>query len=256
MQTLIDSIDINYKVYGLANHKVVVLLHGWGTDLESVSLISKYLSTHFKVYALDLPGFGHSMIPPTPLSIIDYAKIIKAFLIKFKIDNPILIGHSFGGRIIITLNGYLNYPADKIILINSAGLKPKRTLLYYIKIYTYKFLKLFKNLLSEKQSHHYLAKLRSIFGSKDYNNVTEVMKRTLSLAVNYDLKKYLPHIKAPTLLIWGHNDKITPLKDGMIMQKLIPDAGLVIFKEAGHYVYLEKHDEVKAIILYFLTQKE
>ena len=101
----------------------------------------------------------------------------------------------------------------------------------------------------------YIIFLRNIFGSKDYNNVNEIMKRTLILAVNTDLKAYLKEIAAPTLLIWGDNDQITPIKDGIMMQKLIPDAGLVILKDAGHHAYLEKYYEFRMILASFLNNE-
>ncbi|MGI6324475.1 MAG: alpha/beta fold hydrolase [Bacilli bacterium] len=255
MKITIDDHIINYETYGNEHAQTVVILHGWGASLEYFNLISQYLAVKYKVYAIDLPGFGKSSIPPKPLSIIDYAQIIKSFLDHFNITEPILIGHSFGGRIIITLTGHLKYQADKIILINSAGIKPKRTIWYYIKIYTYKFLKLFQKFMPKKMALKYIIFLRNIFGSKDYNNVNEIMKRTLILAVNTDLKAYLKEIAAPTLLIWGDNDQITPIKDGIMMQKLIPDAGLVILKDAGHHAYLEKYYEFRMILASFLNNE-
>ncbi len=252
MKVNIDNIQINYKLYGENNTQPVVVLHGWGTNLESFDLVSRYLAINYKVYALDLPGFGQSTIPNKALSINDYAKIIYRFLNALDIAKPILIGHSFGGRIIITLTGSLRYEASKIILINSAGIRPKRGIRYYLKIYTYKILKYIIKYFKEEKRIKYLNKLRTIFGSSDYNNVDEVMKRTLSLVVNTDLKKYMKNITAPTLLVWGDNDTITPISDAITMQHLIPDSGLVILKDAGHYAYLDKYFEFKLILLYFL----
>lgn len=255
MQIIINNFKINYKVYGDKNEKAVVLLHGWGDNLNSFNSVINYLKEKFKVYAIDLPGFGKSSMPPKPLTILEYAEIIKQLLDELDIVKPILIGHSFGGRIIITLVGHLKYKVDRIVLVDSAGIKPKRTLWYYIKIYTYKFLKLFMRFMSKETGKKYLKKLRKIFGSKDYNKVNDIMKKTLILAVNEDLRKYLKYISVPTLLIWGEKDDITPLKDGLIMKKIIPDSGLVILKSAGHYSFVDRYYEFKLTILFFLEQR-
>jgi pimeloyl-ACP methyl ester carboxylesterase len=255
MQILINDLRIHYKIYGIENEKAVVLLHGWGDSLNSFNPIINYLKEKYKVYAIDLPGFGKSSMPTKPLTIINYTEIIKQMFDELNIEKPILIGHSFGGRIIITLVGLFKYKVDRIVLIDSAGIKPKRTIWYYIKIYTYKFLKLFRKFMRKERAKKYLYKLRKIFGSTDYNKVNETMKRTLSLTVNEDLRKYLKYILVPTLLIWGEKDDVTPLKDGLIMKKIIPDSGLVILKNAGHYSFIDKYYEFKLTILFFLDQR-
>lgn len=203
MNILIDNLKINYEIYGGKNKKNIVLLHGWGTNLNSFKIMIDYLKENYKVIAIDLPGFGYSDVPNKVLNITEYSKIIHNLLIKLKVKNAVLIGHSFGGRIAITLAGHYDYNPEKIILINSAGIKPKRTIWYYIKIYTYKLLKKLSLLLPKKIATLYIKKLRSIFGSKDYNDAPEIMKGILSLVVNEDLRKYMKKIKAPTLLLWG-----------------------------------------------------
>ncbi len=255
LKILIDNIKINYKIYGKDNIKNIVILHGWGANLSTFAPICEYLKFKYKVYAIDLPGFGKSSTPSKALSVIDYASVIYKFLVLLNISDPILIGHSFGGRIIITLVGYLKFNAQKIVLINSAGIKPKRSLYYYIRTYTYKFLKVFRKAMPKKIGNKYIIKLRKIFGSSDYNKVNEVMKNTLILVVNSDLREYMKKINIPTLIIWGEKDNITPVNDAITIQKLIPDSGLVIIKDAGHYVYLDKHDEFKLILLHFIDEE-
>lgn len=256
MNILIDNLKINYEIYGGKNKKNIVLLHGWGTNLNSFKIMIDYLKENYKVIAIDLPGFGYSDVPNKVLNITEYSKIIHNLLIKLKVKNAVLIGHSFGGRIAITLAGHYDYNPEKIILINSAGIKPKRTIWYYIKIYTYKLLKKLSLLLPKKIATLYIKKLRSIFGSKDYNDAPEIMKGILSLVVNEDLRKYMKKIKAPTLLLWGQKDSTTPISDAVKMKKSIPDSGLIALEGAGHYSYLDKHYEIKKIILYFLKSNK
>ncbi|MDD4036040.1 MAG: alpha/beta hydrolase [Bacilli bacterium] len=256
MNIIVNNLNINYEIYGVQNNKTIILLHGWGTNLNSFKIMADYLNENYKVIAIDLPGFGSSSIPDKVLNITEYSKIIYDLLIKLNVETAVLIGHSFGGRIAITLAGHYNYNAEKIVLINSAGIKPKRTIWYYIKVYTYKFLKKITFLMPKKIATLYIKKLRDIFGSKDYNEAPEIMKGILSLVVNEDLRKYMKKIKAPTLLLWGQKDSTTPISDAVKMKKTIPDSGLIALEGAGHYSYLDKHYEIKKIILYFLKSNK
>ena len=127
--------------------------------------------------------------------------------------NPILIGHSFGGRIITTLTGYYHFDYNNIIYLNSAGIKPK----IKFKTRIYKLLKKLKILLPKKYKQKYLNFLFNIFASTDYKELNNNMHQTFKNIVNVDLKHYLKDIKSKTLIIWGNKDTSTPLKDAIIM---------------------------------------
>ena len=90
------------------------------------------------------------------------------------------------------------------------------------------------------------------FRSSDYRALPETMRGTFVKVVNQDLKGYLKDIKASTLLIFGDQDTDTPLYFGQIMEREIPDAGLVVLKGAGHFAYLERGDEFARIARVFL----
>ena len=92
-------------------------------------------------------------------------------------------------------------------------------------------------------------------GSEDYRNATPIMRDTLVKLVNTDVTEYLKDIKRPTLLIWGEKDTATPICDGEIMEKLIPDAGLVRIPNCSHYVFIEQMSYVNKIIYTFLNAK-
>ena len=93
------------------------------------------------------------------------------------------------------------------------------------------------------------------FSSEDYKNSPQVLRTTMSIILNEDQKKYLPNIKVPTLLIWGENDTATPISDAKTMEKLIPDAGLVAYKNSGHFSYLENLQNVNLVLNEFLKQE-
>ena len=93
--------------------------------------------------------------------------------------------------------------------------------------------------LGKKLSPGLVEKMQKNSGSADYRNATPLMRQVLVKAVNDDVTELLPNIKVPTLLIWGDEDTATPISDAKLMEKLIPDAGLVVLKNTGHYSFLE-----------------
>lgn len=242
---VVKGCKINYNEIGQG--KNVILLHGWGCGHTIFNQLITYLGSKFNVLAVDLPGFGKSEVPLTIWSIQDYADAIDEFLNKLNIKYPVLIGHSFGGRISIILGA--RNKAEKIVLIDSAGIKPKRKMKYYIKVYIYKLL---KNIGKINRLSSYVEKLKSHFGSDDYKSANEIMRQILVKTVNTDLKEYLPQILAPTLLLWGEKDTATPVRDAYLMKKLIKDAGVVVFENSGHFSFLDKPMETNIIIENFL----
>lgn len=255
MNINIDDLNINYKLLGENNSNTIVILHGWGASIESFNPVSNYLSKNNKVYVIDLPGFGSSDEPKRDFFIVDYANIINKFLKQLNIENSTLIGHSFGGRVIMKLVGDLGYTPKNIILVDSAGIKPKRKIDYYFKVYSYKTVKMLIKLFNSKdKAEEIISELRKKAGSTDYKTASDIMKKVLINTVNEDLRYCLPNIKVPTLLIWGENDKDTPVKDAKIIEKLIPDSGLIVFKNAGHYSYLDKLNDFLVIVNNFLKE--
>lgn len=90
-------------------------------------------------------------------------------------------------------------------------------------------------------------------GSADYNAAENpILRATLVKVVNDDLRPILPRIAAPTLLIWGTQDRDTPLADGRLMERLIPDSGLVEFVGAGHFSYLDQLDKFCRVVTHFV----
>ncbi len=247
LSTQINDLNISYQVAGEGD--VVLLLHGWGGEAASFQPVFDWLAQSHKVYALDLPGFGKSQIPPAAWDSSDYAAFVRAFLEKFCIPKVHLIGHSFGGRISIILSAEHPEKVDKLILVDSAGIKPPRTTKYYLRVGMAKVGKVLRKCGTPGVRLANTMAARA--GSKDYQEAGE-MRATLVKVVNQDLRALLPRITASTLLIWGEHDKDTPVGFGQIMEKEIPDAGLVILKEAGHFSYLDKFPQFCRIVASFL----
>ena len=182
----------------------------------------------------------------------EYTQSIEAILKAEGIENPILMGHSFGGRVSIV---YASRNATrKVILVDAAGVKPKRSLKYYLKVYTFKTLKhLAPIFLGKERAAALIEKRRAKAGSSDYSNASPKMRAILSKCVNEDLCHLMPRIKASTLLFWGENDTATPLSDAKRMEKLIPDAGLVTVAGAGHFSFLENPVLFERVLKSFLA---
>jgi len=251
VQVKIKDWNINYEILGEGTP--VILLHGWLAEIETMRPIANSLKNKFQVYLVDVVGFGKSDIPEHPLNSNDFGDFLDEFVKKMEIENPALIGHSNGGRIIINAVGRGLVSPSKIVLIDSAGIKPKRKLSYYIKVAIFKIGKLVLNLLPKtKKVRELKENLRNKVGSSDYKASPTVLKETMKKILKEDLRELLPKIKVPTLLIWGENDTATPIRDAHIMEKLIPDCGLVEYKGAGHFSYLENIHNCNAVLHEFL----
>lgn len=251
MQVKVKDWNINYEVLGKGNP--VILLHGWLATLETMRPIANNLSQNFKVYLVDVVGFGKSDLPEHPLKTDDFGNFLKDFMEVLDIKNPILIGHSNGGRTIINAVGRGIVKARKVILIDSAGIKPKRSMNYYLKVGFYKTGKFILNLLpNTKTIKEFKEKLRNKVGSSDYKASANVLKETLKIIVNEDLSHLLPQINVPTLLFWGTLDTATPISDGRKMENLIPDCGLIEYPGATHFSYLENINHFNTVLNEFL----
>lgn len=202
-----------------------------------------------------MPGFGKSDEPKSSWNLDDYITFIINFIKSQDIEELDLIGHSNGGRIIIKLMSKdLDFKINRIILIGSAGIVHKKTIKQIIKIKTFKFCKKFVQIKPiKKMFPDLLDKVKNHFGSADYKNASAVMRESMVKLINEDIRSYLPNIKVPTLLLWGENDTATPVSDAEIMEKMIPDAGLVKVKGCSHYVFLENPSYVNIVIANFLT---
>lgn len=239
--------------------ETLLFLHGWAAPVRTYQVMTKHLSGYCRVVAPDLPGFGGSEEPPVPWTVDDYVAFVKEFCAQLGIEQAVLMGHSFGGRIIIKLLTEDGCPlaVRKIVLMDAAGIKPRRGAKYYVKVGAFKTAKWFCSLPGIRHLFpEAVTNARRLFGSADYTSASEVMRRTLVNSVNEDLTHLLPQIKASSLLIWGDQDTATPLRDGQTMERLIPDAGLVVLKGAGHFSFAQCWGQCRAVLDSFLKPKE
>ena len=250
----IDGLDINYIEKGVGD--TVVLVHGWGSNITLFESAINLLSAKYRVIAPDMPGFGESDEPKAPWNVDNYVDFVVKFLNKFDVKKAAFLGHSFGGRVIIKMfeNGNPPFEIDKIILVDSAGVKPKKNLKQKVKIRTYKMGKAVLNFAPVKKLFpDALHKFQSKSGSADYNAASPVMRQTLVRVVNEDLTHIFPKVTPSTLLVWGKNDTATPVSDACLMEELMPDAGKVVFENCGHYSFIEKQYEFNRVLASFMN---
>ncbi len=244
----IEGLRLHYSDSGKADAPAVVIMHGWGCDHTTVRSIAAALEPKMRVINVDLPGHGKSDEPSAIWGVGEFTDFMEKFIKALGLKNFSLIGHSFGGRISIMM-GSRRRDIDKIVLVDAAGVKPRRSLKYYLKVYSYKAMKrLLPLVFGSKRGKEMLDRYRGKVGSADYRNSSDIMRGIMSRCVNQDLKVYMPKIAAPTLLIWGTADTATPLSDAKIMERLIPDAGLVAFDGCGHYSFLDNPGGFRAVI--------
>lgn len=159
-----------------------------------------------------------------------------------------ILGHSFGGRVIIKLvnRDNLKFKINKLVLIDSAGIRHETKKTCRQKIYKIMFP------IIKKISPKLLNKIKTKVGSTDYRNATPMMRDILVKTVNEDLSMLIPNIKNSTLIIWGENDTATPYIDAEYMNEHIKDSGIVKIENAGHFSFLENPYLVNKVLESFL----
>ncbi|MDE6379848.1 MAG: alpha/beta hydrolase [Muribaculaceae bacterium] len=248
----IDGVSLHYRDSGETDLKTVIIMHGWGCNVDTVASIENIFKGKMRVINVDLPGHGSSTEPPSVWGVEDFTSMMEKFISRLGLERPSLVGHSFGGRISLLLSS--RNDVDKVLLVDAAGIKPKRGFNYYRKVYSFKAIKnLLILILGKKKGMEAVEKMRGKKGSADYRNSSPRMRAVMSKCVNEDLKHVMPSIKAPTLLIWGEEDTATPLADAITMKRLIPDAGLVSFPGCGHYSFLDNPFGFKAAVSSFFN---
>ena len=239
----INNLNINYIDYGNKKGKAVVLLHGWGQNLEMMNMLGKPFEKDFRIINIDLPGFGKSSTPQESLFIKDYAYILNKLLDNLNIEKPIIIGHSFGGRIGIKYASL--FDTEKLILLSAPFRgNGKRSI-------KQKVLKVLKKVPVLNLLEDYA---KNKIGSTDYKKASPVMKRVLVNTVSENLLEDAKSIKCPTVLIYGTHDSEVPFDDAKILEKEIKNSGLITYDNCTHYAYLERLNQTISIIDSFIRR--
>lgn len=244
MEISIDGVKVNCSKEGKGDY--IFILHGWGCNLTMYKMLVDTLKDYYTVVSFDFPGFGDSEEPPRGWTMADYTDFTIKLVEYFKCSTASFIGHSLGTRILIRManRDNLSYEIKKMVFIAGAGILSKYADDY---IADYNKFKAKKEKYIREGKTDKLNQLRKN-APLDYAYSSEVMCECYLSAVSDNLENMLPNVNVPTLLIWGEKDKLTPVSDAKKMEKLIPDAGLVLLKNAEHYPFFDQPYAFKCIL--------
>lgn len=229
MIKIVDGIKVDYWIRG--EGRVLLLLHGWGAGMskEKYRRLSHKLAKDYKVVILDFPGFGGSSLPSKPWGVREYADLVDSFVDSLGLKVYGMIGHSFGGRVAIKIAANEIFEVRKLILIDSAGVERKS---WRVKLII---------LLS-----------KIIPGWVKRRVWKGVMRESFKLVVSENLEEEMKKIRMPTLLVWGGNDRTTPMWQARITEEKIKGSILRVVKGGDHGVPYRRTNEVAGIILKWL----
>lgn len=222
--------------------KTILILHGWTYSTDKWEPFVKALTNvGYEVKLLKIPGLTARL--EHPWTIDEYIKWLDSIIKKEK-KRVILLGHSNGGRIILSY--VLKYPdaVDHIILLDSAGIYHKDLPLAF-KRFVFHNLARLKTIIPSNILRNLLYKVAR---EQDYNRASPIMKQTMRNLIATDLLLSLPIIHIPTTIIWGEHDTTTPVSDGKQMNRMIKSSTLHIISEARHSPQFTHPNEVVDII--------
>lgn len=223
------------------NHPVVIL-HGWGLSQEKFHALQEQLAKrNITAYAPDLPGFGKSSVPDKPLFLADYADFLDSYLKKHHIAEPILLGHSFGGRVALKYQFMYPHNVAALILTGTPGYTPIPRVKRMVLITVAKIGKAFFNFPFLRNWYYYVA------GAREYNRAQGAMKETFKNIVNENLVAYMNAVCVSTLLVWGDMDRITPLWIAHKMNAIIKNSKLVVIPGDHGIAYKKPKEFVDAV---------
>ncbi len=231
----------------------ILYLHGWGVSSELMLPIAERMAKlGYPGIVPDFPGFGRSAVPPMGWSVHDYAQWVVALLDCLGTPTVNIFAHSFGARISLVLGAQQATHISKLALTGAAGIPPKRTGTPSLRLSLYKAVRAgLRSIGAGSLANRLAAWYSQRYGSADYLLTSGVMRETFLKVVNEDLTPFAKLVSRPTLLLWGEGDQDTPLWQGQLLEQLIPDAGLIIYKNGDHYAYLHHQNEVARTLDHF-----
>jgi pimeloyl-ACP methyl ester carboxylesterase len=266
--------DIHVREEGTNNGDTAILIHGWSSSWYAMSPLLPILNRRYRCLAVDLPGYGDSPRLPERTTIAGYADILAA-LIRNVSDKPVvLVGHSMGGMISLTLA--LRHPdlVERMVLL-CPTISGQLSLFINLFISPITVLERFSvasrfvaalepQLLSVTDRLMRPASFaeRTGISEADYHQLRADARRpgqglvraeTFWAMRDGDLRGQLKQIKAPALVLWGMEDNTVPLRDASVVADEWPDAELRVIPKAGHWPQFETPDFTQRAIRGFLS---
>ncbi|MBQ8443906.1 MAG: alpha/beta hydrolase [Clostridia bacterium] len=234
-----NDAQVHFELIKGRSEKVLIYLHGWGRSGKD---FKKFVDVfeEYSILLIDFPPFGKSKFNPQNFSIFSYANIVIGLCEHLNISTADFIGHSFGGRVCLIISALKPSLVHKCIYVDSAGMKPRRGIKYYAKVWKYKLCRKLG-----KTTHG---------GSDDYRALSPEMRGLFNNIVNTHLEEFAKEVVSPSLIVWGEKDDQTPLYMGKRINRLIDDSKFEVIKNAGHFSLLDSPLEFASIVLKFLKE--
>lgn len=236
------GVEVYYEYINQGKSRPLVLMHGWARSGEDFKQQISFFEKR-TILVIDFPPFNRSRADLRDWSIYTYVSLVISLCEHLNIENADFLGHSFGGRIAIILSCVKHSLVHSCILVDSAGLKPKRSIKYKLNLALYKL----KKKLGLKTKDRC---------SPDYRVLSPAMKETFKSIVNTHLDNYAKHMKVCTLIIWGKKDGETPLYMAKRLNRLIKDSRLEVLENGGHFSFLDCPLEFYSLVDHFLNFHE
>jgi pimeloyl-ACP methyl ester carboxylesterase len=255
--------------------KPLVFVHGlsgsWPNWLEQLPVFAR----EHRVIALDLPGFGHSPMPPQKLSIAGYARTLDRLLDRLEIDAAAVVGNSMGGFIAAELAISFPQRVERLVVVSAAGISTHR---HRGSVYAMPALRRLERILlasaawtaSKSDSVARRARLRDATLSVVARHPSRLpaplaaeqlrgagtpgFLQGFEAVLDYEIRGRLGQIACPTLIVWGDSDRLISVRDADVFAELIPNSRKVVFADTGHVSMLERPDEFNALLAQFLAE--
>jgi pimeloyl-ACP methyl ester carboxylesterase len=252
---IVQGLRTTYKIVGQG--QPVLILHGWGGSSDTWNHFLKQ-HTQRDAYAfisVDLPGFGKTDDPPVPWSVSDYVQFVRDFISALMLENVVVIGHSFGGRITIKLTSQYPEKVDAAILVAAAGIKHPKNVKQRVSTFVAKQGKRLVNASFLERFEPFLRKvLYKVIRENDYVQTKGVMRETFVKVISEDLSPFLEKIQMPTLIIWGTKDTYVPVSDAYTMHESINGSLLEVIHGARHGIHKEMPGRLYKLITHFIAK--
>ncbi len=233
----------------MSNAKKVYILHGWAYSTEKWQPFLIELKKHgITAEMLKIPGLSAPLNSVWELN--DYVEWLKKIIDKEK-EKVVLLGHSNGGRILIAFAAKYPEKIKQLILIDSAGIYHNELPIRFKRNIFKTLAKIGKKLNNSERIRNLLYKIAR---EGDYRKAEPIVRKTMTNLIKVDLRQILSQIPIPVVIIWGAEDKITPLKDGQLMQRKLTKASLHIIPHARHAPQFSHPEKVAKIVDEFLRK--
>lgn len=241
---------IRYEVIGeigddgeQRNGEPLVLVHGLSASTLWWRRNIGVFARHYRVYLVDLPGFGSMRRFYHRFVLDDMADWLLAWMEAMEMTSAILVGHSMGGYICLHVAARRPELVRKLVLVAPAGLPYKQTMVGFAVPLLFAILYARPAFLPIL----FYDALRA--GPFTFVSATRDLMRK-------NLREQLSAVTTPTLLIWGERDALVPPSFSAVFQQEMPDARLLLLKRAGHVAMYDQSREFNAAVLAFLAEKQ